>query len=63
MKQHPPKPALRPSSPDANRTTQEEYSGRLAFQFGNRSDDWLHAGDWLAAGEKLKSLSPRYKPR
>jgi hypothetical protein len=62
VKQASAQPVLRPSSPDANRTTQEDLR-KLASQFGNRSDDWLHAGDWLAAGEKLKSLSPRYKAR
>lgn len=26
-----------------------------ADRFGNRADDWLAIGDWLAAGEKFKS--------
>ena len=60
MKHPDPKPALRSSSQDANRTAQQEFRA-LAFQSGKRSDDWLSAGDWLAAGEKLKSHSPRYK--
>lgn len=32
------------------------------ISFGNRSDDWLLLGDWLAAGEKLKTQPPKHKP-
>lgn len=30
-------------------------------RFGNRADDWLAMGDWLAAGEKFKSRSANQK--
>lgn len=46
--------ALRSSRPDADRKTQDK--NLLASpRFGNRADDWLLSGDWLAAGEKFKS--------
>lgn len=30
-------------------------------RFGNRADDWLAMGDWLAAGEKFNSRSANQK--
>lgn len=47
------KAALRSSRPDANRKTQDQNLS-ASPRFGNRSDDWLLSGDWLAAGEKFK---------
>ncbi len=38
-------------------------SALAARKFGNRSDDWLISGDWLAAGERVKLHSPKHKPR
>ena len=38
-------------------------SAAAATKFGNRSDDWLVSGDWLAAGERFKINSPKHKPR
>jgi hypothetical protein len=38
-------------------------SASAAAKFGNRSDDWLISGDWLAAGERFKVNSPKHKLR
>ena len=48
------KTAPRISSRDSGNTGLE----KVRFspdRFGNRADDWLAIGDWLAAGEKFKS--------
>ena len=38
-------------------------SASTAAKFGNRSDDWLISGDWLAAGERFKLHSRKHQPR
>ena len=54
------KAAPRVSPLDRGAKTQSRlYS--CSIQFGNRSDDWLALGDWLAAGEKFKSRSATHK--
>lgn len=46
------------------RDTDNDAAGKMRFprdRFGNRADDWLTLGDWLAAGEKFKSRSANQK--
>lgn len=51
-----------PQIPSGVHTYKRERLRVTTISFGNRSDDWLVLGDWLAAGEKLKTSPLRGKP-
>lgn len=48
------KPAPQTSPLDTETQVQEKFQSGSA-RLGNRADDWLALGDWLAVGEKFKS--------
>jgi hypothetical protein len=60
VKQKSLKTAVRRSSSNTDQSIQDDLR-QLTPRFSKRTEDWLTAGDWLAVGERLKTLRPQFK--